>query len=44
MIGKIKELLELAEIGIESKIINANEHGAILDALNNKNIKGTKIK
>lgn len=44
MIGKIKELLELAELGIESKIINANEDGTILDALNNKDIKGTRIK
>lgn len=44
MIGKIKELLELAEIGIESKIIDVNEPGAIFDALNNKKIKGTIIK
>ncbi|RBQ23218.1 Isopentenyl phosphate kinase [Candidatus Methanobinarius endosymbioticus] len=44
MIGKIKELLELAEIGIESKIINANEPDAIFNALNNKKIKGTIIK
>lgn len=44
MIGKIKELLELAEIGIESKIINANEPGAIFNALNNQKIKGTVIK
>lgn len=44
MVGKIKELLELVNIGIESKIINANEPGAIIDALNNKDIKGTVIK
>ncbi|MCL2686957.1 MAG: isopentenyl phosphate kinase [Methanobrevibacter sp.] len=44
MIGKIKELLELAELGIESKIINANEHGAIFNALNNKEVKATIIR
>lgn len=44
MIGKIKELLELAEIGIESKIINANEPKAIFNALKNQKIKGTIIK
>ncbi len=44
MIGKIKELLELANLGIESKIINANESEAIFNALNNKEIKGTIIK
>lgn len=35
MIGKIKELLELAELGIESKIINANRKGSIANALSN---------
>jgi isopentenyl phosphate kinase len=44
MIGKIKELLELANIGIESKIINANEPKSILIALESKKIKGTIIK
>ena len=44
MIGKIKELLQLAEIGIESKIINANESGAISNALLNKKVEGTIIK
>ncbi|MBZ9571563.1 isopentenyl phosphate kinase family protein [Methanobrevibacter sp. TMH8] len=44
MIGKIKELLELANIGIESKIIDANEPNAILNALERKKVKGTIIK
>jgi len=44
MIGKIKELLELADIGIESKIINANEPKAILNALEGKKVRGTVIK
>jgi len=44
MIGKIKELLELADIGIESKIIDANEPNAILNALEGKNVRGTIIK
>ncbi|KZX12568.1 isopentenyl phosphate kinase [Methanobrevibacter filiformis] len=44
MIGKIKELLLLAEEGIESKIVNASIPGLILDSLNNKNVKGTMIK
>lgn len=44
MVGKIKELLELADIGIESKIINANEPNAILNALEGKKVKGTIIK
>lgn len=43
MIGKIKELLELAELGIESKIINANKKGLIANALLNKNVKGSLI-
>ena len=44
MIGKIKELIELADIGIESKIIDANEPNAIFNALKGKKIKGTIIK
>ena len=44
MIGKIKELLELADMGIESRIINANEPKTIFNALENKNVKGTLIK
>lgn len=44
MIGKIKELLELANIGIESKIIDANEPKSILNALESKKVKGTIIK
>ncbi|KZX17734.1 acetylglutamate kinase [Methanobrevibacter cuticularis] len=44
MIGKIKELLELAELGIESKIINANKPKIVLNALENKETRGTVIK
>ena len=44
MIGKIKELLELAEIGIESKIIDSNEPKTIFNALEGKKVKGTIIK
>jgi len=44
MVGKIKELIELADMGIESKIINANEPNAICNALEGKKVKGTIIK
>ena len=44
MIGKIKELLELADIGIESLIIDANEPKTIFNALEGKKVKGTIIK
>jgi len=44
MIGKIKELLELANIGIESKIVDANEPKTIFNALKGKKVKGTIIK
>ena len=43
MIGKIKELLELADLGIESKIINANKEGLITDSLLNKKVKCSLI-
>ena len=43
MVGKVKELLSLAEIGVDSEIINANRPGAIAAALQNKKVKGTKI-
>jgi len=43
MIGKIKELLKLADLGIESKIINANKEGLIYNALSNKKVKGSLI-
>ena len=43
MVGKVNELLSLAEIGVDSEIINANRPGAIGDALQNKKVKGTKI-
>jgi len=44
MVGKIKELLKLADIGIESKIINANEPKAIFNVLEGKKVRGTIIK
>ena len=43
MVGKVKELLDLAEYGINSEIINANEEGAISKALQGKKVRGTKI-
>ena len=43
MIGKIIELLKLADLGIESKIINANKEGSIANALLNKKVKGSLI-
>ncbi|MEE1128825.1 MAG: isopentenyl phosphate kinase [Methanobrevibacter sp.] len=43
MIGKIKELLYLADLGIESKIINAEVEDNIFKVLENENVKGTVI-
>ncbi len=43
MIGKIKELLYLADLGIESKIINAEVENNIFKVLENENVKGTLI-
>ena len=43
MVGKIKELLYLADLGIESKIINANTENNIYKVLENENVKGTVI-
>lgn len=40
MVGKIKELLYLADLGIESKIINAEIENNIFKALNNDQSKG----
>ena len=44
MQGKLKELLELAEIGIESEIINASRSGFIKKALNHEKRIGTVVK
>ncbi len=44
MAGKINELLELAEDGIESLIINAEKEGNIKLAVSGKEVKGTLIK
>ncbi|HIH34970.1 MAG TPA: isopentenyl phosphate kinase family protein [Methanosphaera sp.] len=44
MAGKIKELLELAEDGIESLIINAEKEGNIKLVVSGKDVKGTLIK
>ena len=43
MVGKIKELLYLADLGIESKIINANVKNNIYKVLENEYVKGTVI-
>ena len=43
MVGKIKELLYLADLGIESKIINAEVEDNIYKVLENENVKGTVI-
>lgn len=43
MVGKIKELLYLADLGIESKIINAEVKDNIFKALENEDVKGTVI-
>ena len=43
MVGKVKELLDLADYGISSEIINANEEGAIAKSLQGMEVKGTKI-
>ena len=44
MAGKINELLELAQEGIESQIINAETEGNIKLAVSGKDVKGTIIK
>lgn len=43
MVGKIKELLFLADLGIESKIINAEVKDNIFKVLENEEVKGTII-
>ncbi len=43
MIGKVKELLDLAYSGVSSEIVNANKPGIIAASLQNKKVKGTKI-
>lgn len=43
MVGKVKELLELANCGIDSEIIDANEIGAIAKSLQSKPVNGTRI-
>lgn len=41
--GKLSELLKLADIGVESEIINANHFNIIKKALNGEKIMGTLI-
>ena len=43
MVGKIKELLYLADLGIESKIINAEIENNIYKVLEDEEVKGTVI-
>ena len=42
--GKLTELLELANLGVESEIINANKFNIIKNALNGEKVTGTLIK
>lgn len=42
--GKINELLNILELGIESEIINANCKGNIKKVLNGENVTGTIVK
>ncbi|MEW6010434.1 MAG: isopentenyl phosphate kinase [Euryarchaeota archaeon] len=44
MIGKLEELLKLAQLGIESEIINAGCNNLIEEALKGKKVPGTVIK
>ena len=44
MYGKIRELLDLADYGIESLIINADKPGNIRLAVSGQKVKGTLIK
>ena len=44
MAGKVFELLQLADEGIESEIINANQIDIIKNVLNGEKVKGTRIK
>ena len=43
MVGKIKELLYLADLGIESMIINAEVENNIFKVLEDEDVKGTVI-
>ncbi|WP_178648463.1 isopentenyl phosphate kinase [uncultured Methanobrevibacter sp.] len=43
MVGKIKELLELADLGIDSQIINADLENNIFNALENNEVRRTVI-
>ena len=43
MVGKIKALLYLADLGIESKIINAEVEDNVFKVLENEKVKGTVI-
>lgn len=44
MVGKVRELLVLAERGIESEIINAGVPGNIMRALRGEAVRGTRIR
>ncbi|MDR1820575.1 MAG: isopentenyl phosphate kinase family protein [Methanobrevibacter sp.] len=44
MFGKIQELFDLADLGIESRIINAKTSNLVKDALKGIEVKGTLIK
>jgi isopentenyl phosphate kinase len=44
MVGKVHELLQLADSGIESEILDANKPNLIKKALNGEKVEGTLIK
>ncbi|MEM4196402.1 MAG: hypothetical protein QW277_04435 [Methanothermobacter sp.] len=44
MVGKVKELLVLAERGVESEIINACVPGNVMKALRGEAVRGTRIR
>ncbi|MGB9937880.1 MAG: isopentenyl phosphate kinase [Methanobacterium sp.] len=44
MHGKLQELLELAEMGVQSEIINAEREGIIKKAINHEKVLGTVVK
>lgn len=44
MMGKLQELLELADMGVESEIVNANRRDVLKKAINHEEVTGTLIK
>lgn len=44
MVGKVKELLQLADMGVDSEILNASKPNLIKKALSGEKVRGTLIK